>query len=85
MLKVAIPHLRQSRGRCIFTSSGAATGAYSAWSAYNASKAALNSLCRTVATEEADITFVAVRPGVVDTGMQDLLLERGKEEMSPSD
>lgn len=40
-------------------------------------RAALNSLCRTVAAEEQHITFVAVRPGVVDTGMQDLLIATG--------
>jgi len=85
MLKLAIPHLRESKGKCIFTSSGAATGNYTAWSAYNASKAALNSLCRTVAAEEESITFVAVRPGVVDTGMQDLLIATGKAEMSSTD
>lgn len=37
----------------------------------------MNSLCRTVANEEGDITFVAVRPGVVDTGMQEDLLAKG--------
>lgn len=38
ILQIAIPHLRQTKGKCIFTSSGAATGNYTAWSAYNASK-----------------------------------------------
>jgi NAD(P)-dependent dehydrogenase (short-subunit alcohol dehydrogenase family) len=33
-------------GRVVFVSSGAATGNTAAWGAYNASKAAMNSLCR---------------------------------------
>jgi len=85
MLQAAIPHLRKSHGKVIFVSSGAATGNYSAWGAYNTSKAALNSLCRTVANEEQDITFVAVRPGVLVGDMQDQIVAKGKGEMTDED
>ena len=44
-----------------------------AWGAYSAAKAALNSLCRTLATEEPEITAVAIRPGVVGTSVDFLI------------
>lgn len=37
------------------------------WSAYNASKAAMNAIARTLATEEDKIASWAIRPGVVAT------------------
>ncbi len=77
--KVTIPHLRASKGRIVYLSSGAATGAYTAWGAYGTSKAALNSLARHVAVEEQDITALAVSPGRVDTDMQKELREKGTE------
>jgi len=48
-------------------SSGAAVGNYSGWAAYNASKAGLNSIARTLANEEEKLAVWAVRPGVLDT------------------
>lgn len=66
----AIPALRASKGRIIFVSSGAATSAYSTWGAYGSGKAAMNHLNLTLATEEPDITCLAIRPGTVDTAMQ---------------
>lgn len=62
-------------GRIIFTSSGAAVGAYSTWGAYGSSKAALNHLAMTIAAEEQDVTSLSIRPGVVDTEMQRELRE----------
>ncbi|CAE6467528.1 unnamed protein product [Rhizoctonia solani] len=67
LIKAGLPLLRESHGRVIFVSSGAATGGIAGWGPYNASKAAMNSLARTLANEEKDIVSVAVRPGVVDT------------------
>ncbi|KAL2183412.1 NAD(P)-binding protein [Thermothelomyces heterothallicus CBS 203.75] len=84
LTKQAIPHLRASKGRIVFVSSGAATGAYTAWGAYGSSKAALNSLAKHVAVEEPDITAVAISPGRVDTDMQKELREKGSE-MSKKD
>jgi len=46
-LKAALPALRKSEpGRVVFVSSGAAEGGIDGWGPYNASKAAMNSLCR---------------------------------------
>lgn len=47
-LQAALPALRQSElgGRVVFVSSGSAVGGMPGWGAYNASKAAMNSLCR---------------------------------------
>ena len=47
-LKAALPALRKSElgGRIVFVSSGAAVGGSTGWGPYNASKAAMNSLCR---------------------------------------
>ena len=49
-LKAALPALRASRfgGKVVFVSSGAAAGGVPGWGPYNASKAAMNSLCRRV-------------------------------------
>ena len=82
--KEAIPHVRASKGRMVFISSGAATAAYTSWGAYGSSKAALNSLVRHVAVEEPDITAIAISPGRVDTDMQKELREKGTE-MSKND
>lgn len=41
-------------------------------------RAALNSLCRTLAAEEPELTAVALRPGVVDTPMQAELIKEGR-------
>lgn len=51
----------------VLVSSGAAVGNYSGWAAYNASKAGLNSIARTLANEEEKLAVWAVRPGVLDT------------------
>ncbi|KAJ3710481.1 hypothetical protein C8R42DRAFT_699806 [Lentinula raphanica] len=71
-IKAALPSLRRSdlRGKIVFVSSGAAVKGTPGWGPYNASKAAMNSLCRTLAEEEPSVTSVALRPGVVDTAMQ---------------
>jgi NAD(P)-dependent dehydrogenase (short-subunit alcohol dehydrogenase family) len=47
-LRAALPGLRKSSfgGRVVFVSSGSAVGGTSGWGPYNASKAAMNSLCR---------------------------------------
>lgn len=67
------------------TSSGAAARGYSSWGAYGASKAALNHLALTLASEEKDIISIAIRPGVVDTDMQISLRNEHIEKMDPAD
>lgn len=73
-LRTVLPwiHMNEGdiKGRIIFVSSGSATGNTFGWAPYNASKAAVNSLCRTLAQEEPDVVAIAVRPGKVDTAMQ---------------
>ncbi|TIB12616.1 hypothetical protein E3P89_00761 [Wallemia ichthyophaga] len=82
-IQLALPHLRDSRGKILMVSSGAATGAYAAWGAYNASKAAMNTLAKTLAGEEKGVVSLAIRPGVVDTGMQEDIRRVGKTHMPP--
>jgi len=45
-LRASLSALRSTQGRVVFVSSGAAVGGLAGWGPYNASKAALNSLCR---------------------------------------
>ncbi|KAF8529186.1 NAD-P-binding protein [Hysterangium stoloniferum] len=81
-VRSALPRLRESKGKIVFVSSGAATGGIAGWGAYNATKAAMNSFCRTLANEEPDVTCVALRPGRVDTAMQHNLRAEGAGDMS---
>lgn len=69
----------------VLTSSGAATGAYSAWGAYSFSKAAINALVRQIACEEPDVSAFAIRPGLVDTDMQRDLREVHAAKMADKD
>lgn len=85
MAKAALQPLRESQGRIIFTSSGAATHAYPTWGAYGSAKAAMNHLAMTIASEEKDITTIAIRPGTVDTEMQRDIREKHNNAMDASD
>ena len=77
----ALPHIRQRQGRVINVSSGAAVGVTRGWSAYCATKAALNHFTRVLAAEEPDVVALAFRPGVVDTEMQRTIREEGAPGM----
>lgn len=68
-IQAAVPHLRQSKGRIIFTSSGVVHGPSAGFAAYCGGKAAMNMLVAALAKEEPDITCLAIAPGVVDTEM----------------
>lgn len=85
LVQAALPALRKSKGRIIFTSSGAAQNAYSTWGAYGASKAALNHLAMTLKNEEPDVTTVSIRPGVVDSDMQKEIREVHHSTMDEKD
>jgi NAD(P)-dependent dehydrogenase (short-subunit alcohol dehydrogenase family) len=85
MAKAALQPLRESHGRIVFTSSGAATNAYPTWGAYGSAKAAMNHLAMTIANEEENITAIAVRPGTVDTDMQRDIREKHSSAMDASD
>ena len=82
--QAALPHLRRApQGRVINISSGAAVRPVAGWSAYCASKAALNMFNAVLAEEEPEIVALAVRPGVVNTAMQAALREQGRQAMKP--
>ncbi len=84
--QAALPHLRRAPlGRVINVSSGAAVRPVAGWSAYCASKAALNMFTGVLAGEEPEIVALAVRPGVVDTAMQEALRTLGREAMKPEE
>jgi len=84
MIRAALAALRQTRGRIINISSGAATLPLAGAAAYCASKAALNHFTAVLAAEEPQVTALAVRPGVVDTDMQ-AELRNQKEGGMPAD
>ncbi|KXN89652.1 hypothetical protein AN958_05519, partial [Leucoagaricus sp. SymC.cos] len=86
-IKATLPYLRKSfgNGKIVFVSSGAAVGGNAGWGPYSAGKAAMNSLSRTLAQEEPDVVSVALRPGMVDTNMQESLRQIGAAHMSKAD
>lgn len=57
--KAALQPIRESKGKIIFVSSGAASNAYPTWGAYGSSKAAMTHLAMTIASEEKDITSIS--------------------------
>lgn len=85
LTQAALPHLRQSAGRVINVSSGAAVNATTGWAAYCAAKAALNQFNTVLAVEESTLTAIAFRPGVVDTEMQVAIRREGGTGMSSTD
>jgi benzil reductase ((S)-benzoin forming) len=72
-----VRHVRRTNrgGVLVNISSGASTSVYQGWSAYCASKAAVDQATRVVAAEEADagLRAYAIAPGVVDTDMQAMI------------
>ncbi|KAK6441231.1 hypothetical protein LTR95_002530 [Oleoguttula sp. CCFEE 5521] len=85
LVQAALPALRKSKGCILFTSSGAATKAYSTWGAYGASKVAMNHLAMTLGVEEKEVVTVSIRPGVVDTEMQRDIREKHNTSMDATD
>lgn len=92
LISAALPYLNTAKGngstitgRIVLVSSGAATGGVAGWGAYSASKAAMNSLGRTLGNEEPTIVTVSVRPGIVDTSMQEAIRSTGGEHMTTAD
>lgn len=82
-VKAGLPALRESKGKLIFTSSGAAVSAYRGWGLYGATKAAMNHLALSLGEEEPDVTTVSIRPGMVDTEMQRELREDHATTLEP--
>jgi NAD(P)-dependent dehydrogenase (short-subunit alcohol dehydrogenase family) len=82
MIQAALPHLRAVKGRVVNISSGASVRPTDGWGAYCTSKAALNMVTALLAEEEPDVVAVAVRPGVLDTGMQTQVRAEGARSMT---
>ncbi|CAL5873493.1 uncharacterized protein PFLUO_LOCUS7772 [Penicillium psychrofluorescens] len=82
-VKAGLPALRDSKGRIVFTSSGASVSAYRGWGLYGASKAAVNHLALTLGEEEPDVTSVSIQPGLVDTEMQREIREDHATTLDP--
>jgi len=71
LIQQAVPLLAERRGLIVNITSDAAHGAYAGWGPYGASKAALELLTRTLATELLDrgVSAVLVDPGDMRTRM----------------
>jgi NAD(P)-dependent dehydrogenase (short-subunit alcohol dehydrogenase family) len=71
LVQLAVPLLAVRRGLIVNITSDAAQGAYAGWGPYGASKAALELLTRTLATELEDrgVSAVIVDPGDMRTRM----------------
>lgn len=71
LTQLALPLLRQRRGLIVNITSDAATAAYPGWGPYGATKAALELLTRTLASElrEQGVSAVLVDPGDMRTRM----------------
>ena len=81
IIKHLLPQLRQNSGIVILVSSGASTKPYQGWGAYCMSKSSMNMYCQLLAQEEPSITCISVRPGVVDTAMQQDIRTNGIHAM----
>ena len=83
LARLGAPWLLQSKGKVVNVSTGAAVHPLAAWSAYCASKAGLHHLTRCMAVEQPKIIAVSMRPGVIDTAMQDQIRKDGPGHMPP--
>ncbi|WP_017379575.1 SDR family NAD(P)-dependent oxidoreductase [Paenisporosarcina sp. TG-14] len=72
--------------RIVNISSGAGRNAYEGWGTYCATKAGLDHFSRVVATEQSNahhpVEIVSIAPGIIDTGMQEII-RSSKEETFP--
>lgn len=82
LIRALLPQLRASRGCVVNVSSVGGVLAMPNRSFYGASKAALNSLTRSLAVELApEVRVNAVLPGPVDTGLWDLAAGEGADAL----
>ena len=70
IMRAALPHLQETEGVVLNISTGAAVKVVQGWSAYCASKAGLLHLTSVAAVENPKLRFYSLRPGVIDTAMQ---------------
>ena len=86
-IHAALPALKNGGGSVLTISSGAAHNAIEAWSAYCASKAAVNMMNRSLHLEEASngIRAIGLSPGTVATDMQRKIKDSGINPVSQLD
>lgn len=86
-MHAALPALKDGGGSVLSISSGAAHNAIEAWSAYCASKAAVNMMNRSLHLEEAanGIRAIGLSPGTVATDMQRKIKASGINPVSQLD
>jgi NAD(P)-dependent dehydrogenase (short-subunit alcohol dehydrogenase family) len=82
MCKLAIPYLKQTKGKVVNITSHAAEISIPGASAYSTSKAALNRFSKSLAVEEPNITVILFIPGETDTPMQAVIRDKGKGNTS---
>jgi NAD(P)-dependent dehydrogenase (short-subunit alcohol dehydrogenase family) len=82
LTQMALPQLRMRQGRILNITSGAAGNTIGGWGAYISAKTAINQITQILASEEPEITALAVRPGIVDTRMQAAIRQKGKGRMA---
>ncbi|KIW19439.1 hypothetical protein PV08_00011 [Exophiala spinifera] len=70
MMQQAWPHLLESEGNVMMTSTRVSQEPTDSWTCYATTKAALNYLCSCLPLEEPKIKYVAITPGAVDTDSQ---------------
>lgn len=81
LLRAVLPLMRAQRaGRVILLGGGGATQPMAGFSAYAAAKAGLVRLAETAADEarDAGVQVNVIAPGLVDTGLQDAVIEAGR-------
>jgi benzil reductase ((S)-benzoin forming) len=85
---LAAVHDLDVRRELVLLSSGAARSAYPGWSAYGAGKAATDQWVRTVGAEQSrrgGVLVLGVAPGVVATGMQELIRDTDPQDFPQVD
>lgn len=83
LIRLALPHLRLSKGRIIITSSGIVHHPMHGYAAYTATKCAVNSIAMILAKEEPEVVVLAVEPGVVDTEMFHSIQDADPKALGP--
>jgi NAD(P)-dependent dehydrogenase (short-subunit alcohol dehydrogenase family) len=80
LCREAIPYLRQTNGRVVNLSSGAAVNPVPISSANCSAKAALLHFSKVLSMEEPTLTIISFYPGEVDTSMQADIRAKGRVE-----
>jgi benzil reductase ((S)-benzoin forming) len=82
MFLAAARHV-DARRQLVMLTSGAASSIYPGWAPYGAGKAAVDQWVRDVGAEQelrGGVELIAVAPGTVDTGMQELIRETAEKD-----